>query len=75
MSKSKCITKRLLAVILTVLMLMSMVTIGITSASAATVELAETGATTPTIIYLNAGPWPTATAIFLFWSWCGAYCH
>ena len=43
MSKSKCITKRLLAVILTVLMLMSMVTIGITSASAATVEMAETG--------------------------------
>ncbi len=45
MSKSKCITKRLLAVVLTFLMLMSMVTIGMASASAANVELAESGVT------------------------------
>ncbi|MBR3987927.1 MAG: CotH kinase family protein, partial [Clostridia bacterium] len=45
MSTTKRIAKRLLAVILTVMMLMSMVTIGMTSASAAKVDLAETGAT------------------------------
>ena len=70
MSKSKCITKRLLAVVLTVLMLMSMVTIGITSASAATVELAETGATQRTI-YLKAGIWNQAGALFKAWIWGG----
>ena len=42
MSTTKRITKRLLAVVLTVMMLMSMITIGMTSASAAKVELAET---------------------------------
>jgi len=47
MSTTKRITKRLLAVILTVLMLMSMVAIGITSVSAATI----TGGTT---LYLDA---------------------
>ncbi|MBR3988664.1 MAG: CotH kinase family protein, partial [Clostridia bacterium] len=44
MSKSKTITKRLLAVILTVMMLVSMVTVGMVSTSAANVEMAETGA-------------------------------
>ena len=43
MSTTKRITKRLLAVVLTVMMLMSMVTIGMTSASAAKVDLAPTG--------------------------------
>ncbi len=43
MSTTKRITKRLLAVVLTVMMLMSMVTIGMTSASAAKVDLVETG--------------------------------
>ncbi len=45
MSTSKRIAKRLIAVVLTVMMLMSMVTIGMTSASAAYVDMAETGAT------------------------------
>lgn len=45
MSTNKRIAKRILSAVLTVLMLMSMVTIGMASASAATLELAETGAT------------------------------
>lgn len=45
MSTTKRITKRLIAVVLTVLMLMSMVTIGMTSASAAYVDIAQTGVT------------------------------
>ena len=67
MSKSKCITKRLLAVVLTVLMLMSMVTIGMASASAATVELAESGVTMTggEKLYLKPNSnWKTASARF-----------
>ncbi len=52
MSTTKRITKRLIAVILTVLMLMSMVTIGMTSASAAYVDIAQTGASVPDKLYL-----------------------
>lgn len=57
MSTTKRITKRLLAVILTVLMLMSMVAIGITSVSAATI----TGGTT---LYLDASSWGYSNARF-----------
>lgn len=58
MSTTKRITKRLLAVILTVLMLMSMVAIGITSVSAATI----TGGTT---LYLKPNSnWTQASARF-----------
>ena len=46
MNTSGCITKRILAVLLTVMVLLSMVTIGITTASAATTEMVETSATT-----------------------------
>ncbi|MBQ8572577.1 MAG: CotH kinase family protein, partial [Ruminococcus sp.] len=55
MSTSKRIAKRLIAVILTVMMLMSMVTIGISSVSAASVELAPTGANVSngTVIYFD----------------------
>ena len=55
MSTNKRIAKRLLSAVLTVLMLMSMVTIGMASASAATLELAETGAnlTGGEVLYLK----------------------
>ena len=53
MSTSKRIAKRLLAVVLTIMMLMSMVTIGIASTSAASVEIAETGATGTIKIYFE----------------------
>ncbi len=63
MSTTKRITKRLLAVVLTVMMLMSMVTIGMTSASAAKVDLAPTGydfaANTKVYFDLSGLNWPS----------------
>ena len=66
MNTSKRIAKRLIAVVLTVMMLMSVVTLGITSASAASVELAQTGATITggTTLYLNTNIWNTGGAWF-----------
>ena len=52
MSSSKRMAKRLLSVVLTIMMLMSMVTIGMASSSAANVDLAETGANSVTGGYL-----------------------
>ena len=59
MNTSKHIAKRLIATVLTVMMLMSMLTLGISSASAAKVELAETGVnvTGGETFYLNAESW------------------
>ena len=66
MSTTKRITKRLIAVVLTVLMLMSMVTIGMTSASAAYVDLAQTGVTLTggEVLYLKPGVWVVDNARF-----------
>lgn len=67
MSTNKRIAKRLLSAILTMLMLMSMVTIGMASASAATLELAETGAnlTGGEVLYLKPNSnWSQAGARF-----------
>ena len=74
MSTSKRIAKRLLAVVLTIMMLMSMVTIAVTSASAAKVELAETGATISggTTFYLKPGPWATDSAWFAMYGCNGS---
>ncbi|MBR2724686.1 MAG: hypothetical protein IKB72_04545, partial [Ruminococcus sp.] len=67
--KSSKITARLLSVVLAVMMLFSLVTVGFT-ASAADVEVAETGATKS--IYLKAGVWDQAGATFKAWTWGGA---
>ncbi len=67
MSTNKRIAKRFLSAILTMLMLMSMVTIGMASASAATLELAETGAnlTGGEVLYLKpSSNWQDAGARF-----------
>lgn len=64
MSTSKRIAKRLIAVVLTVMMLMSMVTIGISSVSAASVELAPTGATGNKLYFIPSNNWKEANAWF-----------
>ncbi len=59
MDTIRCISKRMLAVLLTVMVLLSMVTIGITTASAATVDMVETGATITSgqVLYLSPSIW------------------
>lgn len=66
MSTNKRIAKRLLSAILTMLMLVSMVSIGMASASAATLELADTGVnlTGGEVLYLKPSDWTTANARF-----------
>ena len=69
--KSSKLAARLLSVVLAVMMLFSLVTVGFTSASAAEVEVAETGATKT--IYLDPGSdWSQANAKFDAWTWGGA---
>mgnify|MGYP003288771646 CR=1 FL=1 len=61
------ITARLLSVVLAVMMLFSLVTVGFTSASAAEVETAETGASIPAGTYLYLKPnsyWTQSNARF-----------
>ena len=70
MNTSKHIAKRVIATVLMVMMLMSMLTLGISSASAAKVELAETGALAAgTKFYLKPADWNTASAKFAVYVW------
>lgn len=67
MSTHKRIAKRVISAILTIMMLMSMVTIGITSASAAYTEIAETGVNMKggEVFYLKpSSNWTQANARF-----------
>ena len=66
------ISARLLSVVLAVMMLFSLVTVGFTSASAAKVEVAETGATIPegTVLYLKPNSnWVQSSAWFAMYTW------
>ncbi|MBE6737645.1 MAG: starch-binding protein [Ruminococcaceae bacterium] len=60
--------KKLLSILLTMLMLISVICIA--PVSAAEVEIAQTGA--PETLYLNAGVWDQAGAIFRAWVWGGS---
>jgi len=60
--------KKILSILLTMLMLLSVMCIA--PVSAAEVETAQTGA--PETLYLNAGVWDQAGAIFRAWVWGGS---
>ena len=60
--------KKLLSILLTMLMLISVICIA--PVSAAEVEIAQTGA--PETLYLNAGVWDQAGATFRAWVWGGS---
>lgn len=64
-------TKRALSMLLTLLMMLSICTVGIVSTSAASVDLAENGTSVNTI-YLNTGGstmWDQGGAWFVAWVW------
>ncbi len=61
---------KLLSMVLTMLMLLSVICVAPVSVGAAQVEVAETAA--PETLYLNAGVWDQADAEFRAWVWGGS---